>query len=436
MSSSRYRSPRAFSLSTILGIVALTSTPFFLTTACSSEDSDGPGDPDVDPIAWVSPGPNAEVQAGDLIPLTAKVNDPNGSIVEFMVDGKVLDRCDTSKGPRECRRDDLFRIVTTFQQTGPRHLVARYLSNAGYKSATLNIVVVAGTTPPDPNQPENPPTSKDAGTTPSDAGNGSDDGGTPPPTGSDRGFLDPDRPLHNVFGGVSWAVKGQRVEVADALTTPTSQIASCMNTYGASIIKHADANKISRASVIATAITESNCTNPAGSSDGLSSGPMQVTGYTCRALFPGRFGSDAACTQEMHNKPDFSFEAGCKVMGEAYAVKIHDHDPPKIAAQYNAGSVKQSSANRWHMVVTGNHIDRFVAAYNAYRAWESMNGVAQAKLAGEVSGWAKAVFDGENVRQAGDLPVVAKEGQVYFVGDWEKRDGQFMTYRQGRWQLH
>lgn len=431
---------RSFPRLVFPSLLALTTLSFAFTTAmpaCSSDDSDraNGGDPDVDPIAWVAPTSDTEIVVGDLVQLTVKVNDPNADAVEFSVDGKVLDRCDTSSGPKECRRDDLFRIVTTFQRAGKRQLGARYLAKDGYESATLDITVLE----------KRPTPTDDGGTTPLPPEDGGDDdggivvpndGGTTDPPTTDRGFLDPDLPLHNVFGGVSWSVKGQRVEVVDALTTDVAQISKCMGTYGASIIKHADANKVSRGSVVATAITESNCTNPAGSSDGLSSGPMQVTGYTCRALFPGRFGSDAACTSEMHNNPDFSFEAGCKVMGEAYAINQHKHDPPKIAAQYNAGSIKESGANRWRMVVTGNHIDRFVAAYNAYRAWESMNGVAKATLATQVATWPTPVFAGEHVAAISELPRTAREGQVYFVGNWEARDGAFLTFREGRWQEH
>ena len=61
---------------------------------------------------------------------------------------------------------------------------------------------------------------------------------------------------------------------------------------------------LSFASVVATAITESNCTNPAGSSDGLSSGPMQVTATTCAAVMGI---SASSCRRRMHTEPAFSF---------------------------------------------------------------------------------------------------------------------------------
>jgi hypothetical protein len=141
-----------------------------------------------------------------------------------------------------------------------------------------------------------------------------------------------------------------------------------MNRFGPSIRKWADHFSMSRASVVATALTESNCTNPAGSSDGLSSGPMQVTASTCSAI-TGL--SRTTCRSRMHTNPDFSFQVGVKYMASSFQRSQHHRDPPKIAAAYNAGSLRKTSSNRWHLVSTGNHIDRFVRHYNAYRVWES-----------------------------------------------------------------
>ena len=73
----------------------------------------------------------------------------------------------------------------------------------------------------------------------------------------------------------------------------------------------------------------------------------------------------------MHSSPDYSFHVGAKYMGSSYQRNQHHRDPPKIAAAYNAGSLRKSFANRWQMVSTGNHVDRFVRWYNAYRVWES-----------------------------------------------------------------
>ncbi len=184
------------------------------------------------------------------------------------------------------------------------------------------------------------------------------------------GFRDPDRPFHGLFGGIPWAVQdGEVLLVGERLVGSTRAVAACMARFGRSVVAWADRESVSRASVYATAAAESNCTNPPGSTDGRSSGPMQVTGTTCQdvtGLAP------EACKLRMHLDPDFSFEVGTRYIASAYQRTQHDHDPPKIAAAYNAGSLRPTVANRWHMITAGNHLDRFVAAYNAYRAWERL----------------------------------------------------------------
>jgi Transglycosylase SLT domain len=389
--------------------------------ACSSDDEDDSG-----PIVWVSPTKDSQIDVGDSVELTVKVNVPDAKVVRFEIDGKPLATCDTTKGPNECQLGDLFRHTTTFESAGAHHLVATSPQPSGDLIATLDIDVRSASPVADDSGAGAP---DDGGAT-IDAGDAGSDAGTTKPV--DRGFLDPDRALHNVFGGVSWSVKDQRVLVTSPPTGSTTAVADCMTRYGTSIIKHADAYKISRASVVATAITESNCTNPAGSSDGLSSGPMQVTGSTCASLVSGY--TSAACKTKMHDSPDFSFMVGAKYMGSSYQLKQHDHDPPKIAAAYNAGSIRQSSANRWHMVVTGNHLERWVGAYNAYREWESMTGAAKLALQAQVDAFPTPSFDGQSVSTFDALPPTAREGQVYFVGDWARREGGFVTFRNGSWQ--
>jgi hypothetical protein len=394
---------RALSSAATVGIAL--SFSFF---ACSKADEGG--DPDTSPIAWVSPSPDAEVHVDDVLQLAVKVNDARATAVSFVVDGNPLATCDSAAPGSDCRTDDLFRTTTTFTNAGPHHLVASFTADGDERSAAIDLEVLAKEAP-------SPPPDVDAGVV------------TPP----DRGFLDPDKPLHNVFGGVSWSVSGQRVLVEAPPSGSVSAVAACMLTYGASIIKHADASSVSRASVVATAITESDCTDPAGSSDGLSSGPMQVTGSTCASVAGGGITS-AACKAKMFSSADFSFEIGAKYMGSAYQVKQHDHDPPKIGAAYNAGSVRQSSANRWHMVVTGNHIERFVAAYNAYRDWEATTSTMKASLEISIAGRAANFWNGEHVDHAADLPAASREGQVFFVGDWATRAGAFVAFRNGHWE--
>jgi hypothetical protein len=393
-----------------------------VVSACSSDDE--AGDPDLDPIAWVSPSPGSSVAAGEPIELSAKVNDARATAVRFTADGRELSTCERSD---ECRRGELFRFTTTFDVAGRRRLVASYTVEGVERTASVDLEVTAKTSS------ATLPDGGDAGVFHAPDGGKDAAAPPPPPPPVNRGFLDPDRPLHNVFGGVSWDVKSQKVGVVNPPAGSVTAVAACMQKYGASIRKHADAFKMSRASVVATAITESNCTNPAGSSDGLSSGPMQVTGSTCASVAGGGI-SSSACKTKMYQSPDFSFYIGTKYMASSYQLNQHGHDAPKIAAAYNAGSIRSSTLNRWHMVVTGNHLERYVGAYNAYRAWESSTGVAKLMVDTAAAARPEAFFAGEHVSRVEDLPSTAAVGQVYFVGDWDARDGVFVTFRDGRWE--
>ncbi|MBL9015089.1 MAG: transglycosylase SLT domain-containing protein [Myxococcales bacterium] len=317
----------------------------FVLAGCTASTTD---------LELVAPFASDAIPIGDAIELAAATTDPDVASVRFEIDGQPIATCDPALPDEDCKRDDVWRWTTVFASPGERELVAIALDASGEEldRTTQQLRVVLSL--------------------PDDALAREDlvDGVSPNQLeAAGRGLLDPDRALHNIFGGISWRVANQRVRLANG-TAPTGSVASvrtCMNRYGASIRKWADHYQISRASVAATALTESNCTNPAGSSDGLSSGPMQVTASTCSALMGL---SRATCRSRMHTSPDFSFQVGAKYMGSSYQRNQHHRDPPKIAAAYNAGSLRRSSANRWHMVSTGNHIDRFVNWYNAYRSWE------------------------------------------------------------------
>jgi soluble lytic murein transglycosylase-like protein len=60
--------------------------------------------------------------------------------------------------------------------------------------------------------------------------------------------------------------------------------------------------------------------------------------------------------------PAISIEAGARYI-RSQRPKT-DFEPPLVAAAYNAGSLRESSANRWHLASTAEHLDRFVKFYN------------------------------------------------------------------------
>jgi hypothetical protein len=333
------------------GMKATALAALVLLFGCSADDD----------LAWIAPDERVEIPIGDAIELAVVAGHPDAHAVTFAIDGTERATCDPAQLEEDCRRDDVWRWTTVFATPGTYAVSATLVDRDGVELAevTTNLVVVPElildgeeivTEPPEVTAEDTP--------APDDA-----------VLAAGRGRLDPDRPFHRIFGGIAWRVDNQRVKLHTGTPRGSADdIARCMNRFGASIRRWADHYRISRASVVATALTESNCTNPAGSSDGLSSGPMQVTGSTCAAL-TGL--SSSACRRRMHQHPDFSFRVGAKYIGSSFQRSQHRRDPPKIAADYNAGSLRRTSTNRWHMVSTGNHIDRFVRHYNAYRTWEN-----------------------------------------------------------------
>jgi hypothetical protein len=310
-------------------------------------------------LEWVAPMAEGPAPIGDPIELAVATDHPDAQSVAFAIDGSEVAVCDPAQPDEDCKREDTWRWTVVFSRVGAHELEATLRDGDGETLAIASRTIYVVTALPVAEIAEELST----GELPDEP----DDLGELPAAG--RGTLDPDRGFHNIFGGINWAVRNQRVRLRSG--TPSGSVSSvraCMNRFGPSIRRWADHFNISRASVAATALTESNCTNPAGSSDGLSSGPMQVTASTCAAI-TGL--SRTTCRRRMHTTPDFSFQVGAKYIGSSFQRSQHRRDPPKIAAAYNAGSLRKTFSNRWHMVSTGNHIDRFVRWYNAYRVWES-----------------------------------------------------------------
>jgi hypothetical protein len=376
------------------------------------------GEASAPPLEWVTPAEDGPVPVGEVVELGVTTPDPDAVAIEFLVDGERVAACDPSAAEEDCKLGDVWRWSVVFQTPGAHTIGASYEGASGTVSISRELEVVV---PP----PESELLAAEEQQVEPDDGTAVPDEEPALATLATRGLLDPDRGYHRIFGGIEWAVKSQRVVLRTG--TPRSSVSavqSCMNRYGASIRKWAEQYKLSRASVVATAITESNCTNPRGSSDGLSSGPMQVTASTCAAL-TGL--SRTTCRSRMHTSPDFSFQVGAKYMGSSFQRNQHHRDPPKIAAAYSAGSLRSTTANRWHMVSTGNHIDRWVRAYNAYRRWE-------AQVAALILDDGSLRWDGEHAATTADLPADAVEGQVVFVGDFTSRDGAFWQLAGGTWR--
>jgi len=316
----------------------------------------------VDDLEWVTPEDADTAPIGDPIELAIATADPDARRVLFAIDGSEVGVCDPAQPEEDCRRDDVWRWTVVFHDVGVHTLTATVEDADGTTLGELtHTIAIVRELPEETIADELADTGQ---LDPED-----DDPGLVEPLLANRGTLDPNRPFHSIFGGIQWRVFRQRVRLHGTIPMGSVRdVNACMKRFGPSIRHWADHFKISRGSVVATALTESNCTNPAGSSDGLSSGPMQVTASTCSAITGV---SRTTCRRRMHTRPDFSFKVGAQYIASSFQRKQHHRDPPKIAAAYNAGSLRKSFSNRWHLVSTGNHIDRFVRHYNAYRIWES-----------------------------------------------------------------
>lgn len=250
----------------------------------------------------------------------------------------------------------------------------------------------------------------------------------------------------HAFDGLKWRVDEDGFVALDDGRRPIGLrifARSCMARYGDSFRHWASVygNGLKIAHLVATAVTESGCSELAGlgSVDGLSTGLMQVTGSSCRALVRSQGRPDLTerqCLDRMAQDPDFSISLGAAYITRPDQLAKTNLEPPKVAAAYNAGGVYFDPANPWHMRCTGNHIDRFVSTYNAYVAWYRDESSTRDKRA--------AAPKPLRLTRGGSLPPAvpsleslqrysAKDGDTVFVGDLEKKDGDFYVYADGKW---
>jgi len=245
--------------------------------------------------------------------------------------------------------------------------------------------------------------------------------------------------------GIKWRVdESGFVVLADGQRPMGSRIfaRSCF-------LQHADSfqrwsksysRRLGAAHLVATAITESGCSTSAGfgSVDGKSTGLMQVTGYTCRDLFQRlarKSVSEDKCLEEMARDPDLSIQLAAAYMSQPEQVSATGLDPPKVAAAYNAGGLYPDTGNPWRLRSTGNHIDRFVSAYNAFVAWQTDDRAGRKTRSPAVhlarnAALPEAVNSLDALRALGSK---AREGDLVFVGDLPTKRGDYYVFAGNEW---
>lgn len=260
--------------------------------------------------------------------------------------------------------------------------------------------------------------------------------------------IEPDFDWRNMFEGQFWRIhQGQiEAELYQILSLPSQAVILCMQNYGEVFKTWADAYSVRIVQLFATAMTESGCQQVPGSSDGLSSGIMQVTGRTCNNLLrlydPSRvFISDEACRLAMADSVDLSVELAAMYITDDFQTKqtqvtetlpLH-LDPIKVAAGYNAGSLRESRSNDWHLLVTGNHLDRYANAYFSYVENRSeMESIALGTGLG-IERDPRLVLWVEDPAELNRQSELAQPGDAVFVGDPTTGDGHFYFFFGGGW---
>ena len=328
-------------------------------------------------LQWVAPLDTDIVNVGETLDLAVYTRHPEARVIRFAVDGIELSICDLGNPDAECHEDEIWHAALTLEQIGEHTIAAAFTTAAGETIETSRVVYAsaAGTgssvTDPESSEHENDPT----------ASNRLVDEGTSTVVSAisaQRGYLDPSRPMHGFNGGQEWRTEGQRVVLrSGTLDGSRTEATRCMQRYGTSIRRFADAHSISRATVIAALAARHDC-------EGVTAVPFipLVRPGICAALTRagGARLDPGACRDRMQRQPDFAIETLVRYLAQPSVRRQHRNDPPLIAAVLASGAVRASNRGAWHMRAPAVSIDRFVAAYNAYRTWEHRGAVFQASL--------------------------------------------------------
>lgn len=165
-------------------------------------------------------------------------------------------------------------------------------------------------------------------------------------------------------GGIGWRTTKEGV-IVDGEPEPKGTVGApntvrrIWTNFGPVILKAATALGVPAELIVATIATESRGQPEASRTepDGRQSvGLMQTLLGTASDML-GR-----NVTAEDLEDPETSIFAGASYIRHQRART--EFEPPLVAAAYNAGSLRESTANRWHLVSTAEHIDRFCMFYN------------------------------------------------------------------------
>jgi hypothetical protein len=180
--------------------------------------------------------------------------------------------------------------------------------------------------------------------------------------------------FHTHFpGGVRWRLDRTGVEVeGEGFPSRAASLAPAQHVwhdFGALINAASVEFDVPGQLIAATAVTESGGNphavrqEPGFVSDEttpnlVSPGLMQTLISTARQAL-----GDPTINRQRLLNPQTSIRAGTSVISRQR--NATGFDPVLVAAAYNAGSLRHTNSNRWRLVHTPDHIDRFIANYNA-----------------------------------------------------------------------
>ena len=137
-----------------------------------------------DDLEWVTPEADDTAPIGDAVELAVASTD--ATVVHFGVNGVEIAACDPALPDEDCKRDDIWRWTTTFAEPGTYELSAWTDSTEITRTITvvrelpLSAFADVDLSPVESDEPDDLPPLEAAG----------------------RGLLDPDRPFHNIYGGI------------------------------------------------------------------------------------------------------------------------------------------------------------------------------------------------------------------------------------------
>ncbi len=169
--------------------------------------------------------------------------------------------------------------------------------------------------------------------------------------------------FHGYANGIRWRLGKQGIELEDATieghkVTP-SVVQEVWANYGAIIEKWSVRYDVPVEVILTTICVESKG-NPRAKG-GKNIGLMQLLLPTARSVL-----KDPELTEQSLYDPNTNIQAGVAYIAlQSGSTKF---DPPKVAAAYNAGSLR-SANNRWRMKQYGPHLDKTVVWFNEVLAF-------------------------------------------------------------------